>query len=70
MHNSESLLENETHKNPRDFEIKKYHRFSVRRPDIVIVTKKRKKKKERVNYGFAIPADPIVNFKKSKLRAS
>ena len=36
LHNPESVLENETHKLPRDFEIQTDHLISVRRPDVII----------------------------------
>ena len=40
MHNPESVLENETQKIFRDFEIQMYYLTSVKRPDLVIVNKK------------------------------
>ena len=42
MHNPESVLENETHKLLWDFEIQTDHLISTRRPDLVIINKKRK----------------------------
>ena len=45
MHKAESVLENETHKIPRDFQIQTDHLISARRPDLEIVNKKKKKKK-------------------------
>ena len=33
MHNPESVLENETHKLPRDFELQTDHLITARRPD-------------------------------------
>ena len=47
MHNSESVLENETHKILWDFEMQTDHLILARRPDLVIVNKKKKKKKEK-----------------------
>ena len=47
MHNQESFFENETHKLILDFEIQTHHLISARRPDFVIVTKKKKRKKEK-----------------------
>ncbi len=41
MHNRESILENETHKIPLDFEIQTDHLISARRPDLEVVNKKR-----------------------------
>ena len=43
MHNPESVLENKTHKILWDFEIEKDYLTSVRRPDLVIVNKKKKR---------------------------
>ena len=47
MHDSESVLENETHKLLWDFEIQTDHLIPARQPDIVIVKKKEKKEKKR-----------------------
>ena len=41
-HNPESVLENETHKLLWDFEIQTNHLISARRPDLVIVNKKKR----------------------------
>ena len=41
MHNPESFLENETYKFFWDFEIQTGHLISTRRPDLMIVNKKR-----------------------------
>ena len=41
MHNPESVLENETHKLLWDFEIQTDHLISTRRPDLVILKKKK-----------------------------
>ena len=46
MHNPESFLENETHKILWDSEIQTDHLISARRPDQVIVNKKRRKHAE------------------------
>ena len=40
MHNSESVLENETHKLPWDFEIQTGHLILVRPLDLEIINKK------------------------------
>ena len=42
MHNPESVLENEIYKLLRDFEIETDHLISARRPDLVIVNKKKR----------------------------
>ena len=49
MHNPESVLENKTQKFLWDFEIKTYHLILDRRPDLLIVNKKKKReiKKKR-----------------------
>ena len=40
MHNPESVLENETHTLPRDFEIQTDHQISARQTDFTIINKK------------------------------
>ena len=47
MHNPASVLENETQKLFRDFEVQTDHLILARRPDQVIINKKKKKKKEK-----------------------
>ena len=64
MHNSESVLENETHKVLWDFEIQTDHLRSARRPDIVIVNNKKKRACQSVN--FAVPADHRVKLKENE----
>ena len=49
MHNSESVLENEMHKLLWDFEIQMDHLISARRPDVVIINKK---KENLQNFGL------------------
>ena len=41
MHKPESIQENETHKILRDFEIETDHRILARRPDLVLINKKK-----------------------------
>ena len=41
MHTPASVLENETHKHPWDFNIQTDHRISAWRPDLIIINKKR-----------------------------
>ena len=55
MHNPESVLENETHKFPWDFEIRTDHQISARRPDIIIINNKKKRTFRIVD--FAVSAD-------------
>ena len=64
MHNLESVLENEMHKLLRDFEIQTDHLISARRPDLVIVNKKRTC--QIVN--FAVLADHRVKLKANEKR--
>ena len=47
MHNLESVLENDTHKLFRDFEIQTDHLILARRPDLIIINKKKKRKKKK-----------------------
>ena len=49
MHNPEPVLENDTHKLLWDFDIQTDHLISARRPDLIIINKKKKKKKNREN---------------------
>ena len=65
MHNSEYVLENETHKLPWDFEIQTDHRISARRPDLIIINEK--ERTCRI-VDFAIPADHRVKLKESEKR--
>ena len=57
MHNLESVLENETHKLLWDFQFQADQLISTRRPDLVIINKK---KRTCLNVGFAVPADDRV----------
>ena len=65
MHNPEYVLENETHKILWHFEIPSDRLISVRRPDLVIINKKRKTCRI-VN--FAVPADHREKLKEIKKR--
>ena len=60
MHNPAPVLENETHKLLWDFNIQTDHLISVRRPDFIIISKKKRICKI-VN--FAVPADYRINLK-------
>ena len=64
MHNSETVQENETHKILWDFEIQTDHLISAKRPDLVLVNKK--KPCRIVN--LTIPSDYRVKLKESKMR--
>ena len=63
MHNPESVLENEAQKLLRDFEIQTDHQISARRPDRVIVNKK---KSTFQDVELAFSADPGVELKESE----
>ena len=41
MHNPESVLENETHELFWDFEIQTDHQISARRPELIVINKKK-----------------------------
>ena len=41
IHNPAPVLENDTHKLPRDFDIHTDHLISARRPDLIIINKER-----------------------------
>ena len=47
MHNLASVLENDTYKLLRDFDIQTDHLISARRPDLIIINKQTNKKKKR-----------------------
>ena len=53
MRNPESVLENETHKLLCDFEIQTDNAISDRRPDLIVINKKREKLQ---NYGLCCPS--------------
>ena len=62
MHTSKSILANETHKILWDCYIQKTHLIPARRPDLMIVNKKKKRTCRIVD--FAVPADHSVKPKK------
>ena len=41
MHNPESILENDKHKLLSDFDIQTDHLISARKPDLIIINKKK-----------------------------
>ena len=71
MRDPKSVLENETHKLLRDFEIQIDHKISVRRPDLIIINKKKKKRKKKKKkrtckiVDFAVSDDHRVKLKES-----
>ena len=65
MHNPESAPENEMHKGLWDFGIQTDHLISARRPDLMIVNKKRRTCRI---VDFAIPADHRLKLKETEKR--
>ena len=53
MHNSESVLQSETHKLLWDFEIQTYHQILARWPDFIIIKNKKKQKNKQTNKELA-----------------
>ena len=66
MPNPESVLENERHKLLWDFEKQTDYLILTRRPDLIIVNKKRKEKKTCRIVGFVFPANHRVKSKESE----
>ena len=60
MHNPKPVLENNTHKLLWDFHIHTEHLFTARRPDLIIISKKKRTGKI-VN--FDVPADHRIKLK-------
>ena len=60
MHNSASILENETHKLFWEFDIQTVHLISARRPDLIIINKK--------NCGLCCPGWPQSKIERKKER--
>ena len=62
MHNTASVLENDTHKLLWDFDIQTDHLILARRPDLVINKKRRTCK----IVDFAVPVDHRIKLKESE----
>ena len=62
MHNPVPVLENNTHKLLWDFDIHTDHLISARRPDLIIINKKKKKKTCKI-VDFAVPTDHRIKLK-------
>ena len=60
MHNPAPVIENNTHKHLWDFDIHMDHLISARRPDLIIINKKKKTWKI---VEFAVPADYRIKLK-------
>ena len=65
MHNPEPFLENDTHKILRDFDIQTDHLILGRRPDLIIINKKKRICKI---VDFAVPADHRLKLKECEKR--
>ena len=63
MHNPASVLVNDSHKLLRDFDIQTDHLISARRPDLIIINKKKRTCKI---VDFAVPADHRMKLKESE----
>ena len=64
IHNSAPVLENDSHKLLWDFNIQTDHLIPARRPDLIIINKKKKRICKIVD--FAVPADHRINLKESE----
>ena len=61
MHYPVLVLENETRKHLWDFNIQTDHQIPARRPDLIMINKKKKRTCKIVD--FAVPADHRINLK-------
>ena len=69
MHNPAPVLENDTHKLLRDFDIQTDHLISARRPDIIIINKKKPPPPKNCKIvNFAVPADYRIKLKECEKR--
>ena len=66
MHNPASVLTNDTHKFLWYFDIQTNHLISTRRPDLIIIDKKKKEKKTCKVVDFAVPADHGIKLKENE----
>ena len=60
MHNPAHVLENDKHRLLWDFDIQKDHLISARRPDLILINKKKRTCKI---VDFAVPADHRIKLK-------
>ena len=63
MHNPAPVQKNNTYKLLWNFDIHTDHRISARRPDQIIINKKKKKKRICKIVDFAVPADHRIKLK-------
>ena len=65
MHNPAAFLENDTHKLLLDFDIQTDHLISARRPDFIVIYKKKRKRICKI-VDFAVPANYKIKLKESE----
>ena len=63
IHKPASVLENDTDKLLWDIDIQTDHQIPARRPDLIIINKKKKKKRIYKIVDFAVPADHKIKLK-------
>ena len=68
MHNSAAVLENDTYKLLWDFDIQTDHLISARKPDLIIINKKKKKEENLQNCGLCCPAYHRIKLKECEKR--
>ena len=68
MYNPEYFMEKETHKLLWDFDIETEYLIPARRPDLVIVNKKKKRERTYRTVDFAVPEDHRVKITESEKR--
>ena len=66
MHNPAPVQENGTHKLLWDFDIHTDHLISARRPDFIIINKKKKREFVKI-VDFAVPADHRIKLKECEI---
>ena len=67
MHNPAHVLKNDMHKLLWAFDIQTDHLISARRPDLIIINKKKKKKICKI-IDFAVPANHRIKLKECEKR--
>ena len=67
MQNTQAVIENDTHKLLWDFDIQTDHLISDRRPDQIIINKRKKKRICKI-VDFAVPADYRIKLKECEKR--
>ena len=65
MHNPAPVIENDSHKLLWEFSMQTDRLIPARRPDFIIINKKKKKRIRKI-VDFAVPADHRINLKESK----